>query len=469
MKNKLLTIVTKLSNMLLLIITMSILLTSCNTAKSDNDTIQVWWYEYKDSEYYNDAVTSVATKILAYCKINDIPVEIVKYNEKKITYEDYELKRNTAMMTGNVIVLDDARKLADIADQHYDYSKLEKYNLLIDLYKDRYCIPLGVGYKTLSFPNELFDYYGIDFGKSIITYYEYLEARHKIKDNGAEFLFSKLEYDELLDYYLMKNGLYNISGKSKIIDNEKNFHTAVKNTVIGVYNDIKNYYGLDIDKSVLENSNQSVMSAYDANSKMELFNNTIIAHATNYYQFYPYSEEDNDRTYMLMPKYTALSPCIYIHKNVTNEKVLDIVNHLIDISIYRILVYIVMDGQVIEAPYFSPTFDTPEIRRYAEVDDNWKYNGKFYKHVDRGSTQYLTTINRVNEMYNLLYKSGNVSKQNSDYYFTNENYNFAIIEEIQKLVEMLISENMDLNDSKVDKILDKKINEFIMNFYVHFM
>ncbi len=192
-------------------------------------------------------------------------------------------------------------------------------------------------------------------------------------------------------------------------------------------------------------------------------------HATNYYQFYPYSEEDNNRTYMLMPKYTALSPCIYIHKNVTNEKVLDIVNHLIDISIYRILVYIVMDGQVIEAPYFTPTFDTPEIRRYAEVDDNWKYNGKFYKHVDRGSTQYLTTINRVNEMYNLLYKSGNVSKQNSDYYFTNENYNFAIIEEIQKLVEMLISENMDLNDSKVDKILDKKINEFIMNFYVHFM
>jgi len=217
---------------------------------------------------------------------------------------------------------------------------------------------------------------------------------------------------------------------------------------------------LNVDSVQNYSKNNSII--YDENSELTLYDNTGNTYfITSYSDFVNLGESILNKTLVISPKSTFMSPCFYMYKEITNNKIYDLANYIVSETSYLY----VSD----RFHYFSPVFDAERTKKLLEVDDNWKYDGKFYKHVDRGSTQYLTTINRVNEMYNLLYKSGNVSKQNSDYYFTNENYNFAIIEEIQKLVEMLISENMDLNDSKVDKILDKKINEFIMNFYVHFM
>ncbi len=120
-----------------------------NANDSDSiDAIQVWCYVYSDDSQYKEIIHNITTKIRAYCKSNQIPIKIVKYEEKKISYDDYVLKRNTAMATSNVIVIDDARKLAEIFNQCYDYSKIKGYDSLFDMYKDRYCIPLGVGYVT---------------------------------------------------------------------------------------------------------------------------------------------------------------------------------------------------------------------------------------------------------------------------------------------------------------------------------
>ena len=460
----------KKSYIIVALIMVMIFSTSCSTVKNNDDaTIQIWWYDYENSEYYRDAVTSIIVKVTLYCKTNNIPFEVVRYSEKMISYDNYTLKRNAAMATGNVIVIDDARKLADISKQHYDYSKLERYDTLMDLYKDKYCIPLGVGYKTMSVSDEIFDYYNISMDKDIITYIEYLDIKKTIKDKGAIFLFNSLEWKELIDHNLIKNNLYKISDKNKIIDDEDNFMAAIKKTVIGIYDDYKLYYDSYSDiNSLDEEQSDDYIDMYDVNSKINLLSDSRINYLTNYYQYVPYSEDDFDRTYILMPDYTALSPSVFIHKKVTNEQVIDVVNQFLDVSYYRTFVYIVIDGQVVNSPYFSPTFDTADMRTYAEVNNNWEYIGIFMKHVDRELENYILGVDRINKVYDLLYKSGETSMQNADYYFNNEKYNSAITEVVNDLAKMLISENMDYNNKETDRLLNREINEFMMNFYVHF-
>lgn len=464
MKTKFLSIL-KISKILTVIAVIFLLLTSCTNTNNDNDVIQLWWYDYDNSGYYREIMEHVTIKIMAYCKVNDIPLKIVKYNERKISYDDYVLKRNTAMATGNVIVIDDARKLADISKQHYDYSKIERYNNLFDMYKDRYCIPLGVGYMYLSVKNDLFNYYGVKPDKEIITYREYLDIKREARDKGARFKFNKMEWEEIIDYNLLKNEIYKIGDKSEIIDDENRFKDAVKSSVIGVYDDYKLYYSSYSDIDSLDDTSGSM---YDINSKIDLMVGASSSFLTRYAGYYPFREHEYDKTFVLMPDYTQLSPCVYISKKITDERVLDIINDTLSISYYKTFVFIVEDGRITPAPWFSPTSDTSEMKRYAEVDDNWRYEGKYMMYVSRGQEGYIKTVDRINEAYDILYKNGEESIKNADYYFSNEAYNELIKSSVRDLAKELISEELDYNDKNVDKMLNKKINEIIMNFYVHF-
>ena len=476
MKNKFLK--SKLLKILIIIMILSLVLTSCSSKsessenkKTDKDkvddinAIQLWYYDYIEDYTYSEIVYNISVKIKAYCKLNNIPLKVVRYDKKKLSYDDYVLKRNTAMATGNVIVIDDARKLADVAKQHYDYTKIERYNDLFDLYKNRYCIPLGVGYTTKSIYDELFVYYGVEPSKDIITYEEYLDLKKATKDKGAKFTFSATEWDEITDHNLIKNDLYMLGERSEVIKDENNFREATKNAIRGIYNDYMKYYNSysdieAIDKEVVRNL------MYDLNSKINLFaDSSRQRYLTEYWSYYP---GDKNRIHILMPDYTRVSPCIYINKNITDERVLDIVNDTLRLSYYKTFVFDYQDGFVQPAPWYSPTSNTADMRKYAEVNADWQYNGILMNFVNRGNTVYDEMIDRVNQAYELLYKSGEVSEKNADYYFSNVDYNNLVKKSVQDLARKLIEDKLDYNDEKVEKMIDKKVNEVIMNFYVHF-
>ncbi len=161
----------------ILIIILIFLCTSCNKTNDENATIRIWCYDFEDAGGYSDALDSILANSKFFCEKNKIPLEIVRYDKKTLSHEDYILKRNAAAANGNMIIIEDARYMSDISKQHADYSKLNNYDSLLSSYKDRYCIPLGVGYRAVAVNNDVLNYYGINTDKSIITYEDYLNIK----------------------------------------------------------------------------------------------------------------------------------------------------------------------------------------------------------------------------------------------------------------------------------------------------
>ena len=221
-----------------LIIMMMFTFTSCNSVKNDNATIQIWWYNYSYSGGYTKAIQNVLFQLEFYCKENGIPIEVVIYGEDTLAYEDYILKRNVAMANGNMITIEDADNMWDISKQHADYTKLENYENLLESFKDRFCIPLGVYYGAMDINLDAIKYYDINIDKSLITYDEYLEIKQKMKENSARFKMNLYEYSDIADYYIVKHGLKYVNETSEILSDNNKFKTALKNAIIGTCDDI---------------------------------------------------------------------------------------------------------------------------------------------------------------------------------------------------------------------------------------
>lgn len=445
--------------MTIIIISLFIFLTACNSNDS-KETIQLWWYDELYSDLHTRAVTTIINKVSLYCKNNNIPLEVVKYNSKTLPYDDYVLKRNTAMAGGNMIVISDVGLLHDIADQHADYSKVQNYTKLLDIYKNRFCIPMGVGYRTMAIRNDILNYYDISTERNIITTEDYLHIKQQMKEKGAIFRPNQYEYNEIINYYLIKNGLKYLNGDSEIISNNKMLKEAIKKTTIDVYEDIK-LYGKDIksfdfisEKKVKDNI------IFDESSRLD-FGISQYLYMLTYYDAYTLLNDEILDTTFVLNDYHATTPNIFLYKKVTNEKIYDVINEMLDESYYKLV------SDHMEHAY-SPVFNTEAIREILDVDDNWEYNGLLKGGAENGVARNVKIVNLINEIYDLTIKNKEKSEEIANNYFSNPSYHFLFQRQVSSLVQTLIVDDLDYSKPEVDEMINESIDEFITNFNVHF-
>jgi hypothetical protein len=447
-------------------------------AMYNSDEIQLWFY---DSDSYGIGVSKIIVrKVEEFCVSNNIPLKIFEYNKDTMTYQDYLLKRNISAATGNMITIDDARNLIEISKHHADYTKLENYNNLLNIHKNRYCIPLGINCGLRTIDNEILEYYDIKTNKKIITYNEYLEIKQEIKEKSAKFKLNILEYSELIDYYLNKNGIIFVDKESENIKDSNKFKEILKKSIIELCNDIKLNYDGKLDKKNFDDNNESNGELYDENSNL-LFADSIggtycITNPIMANPYHPFGIKDILNKTLFISNFSQHSPSLYMHKKITNKKIYDIANYILSESCYSFL----YEGYSI----YMPTFDTPYVRNIFQVNERWEYIGN----PDETSTVKKEDIKSIlDEVFKVFIKDQ--LSEVYDYYYLNtkntisdingvnsannliNNFIEEIIFDIAKNLSednlVLSLENFDSQNPEIIKIIDDKVNQFVDNFYVH--
>lgn len=446
-----------------------------NSTKTNTDKIQIWYYNSEDS-FSSVFASRIASSAEQYCRINNIPLEVVVYDENTISYEDYVLKRNLALASGNMIVIEAARDMQDIAKQHADYTKIENYNNLLSIYKDRFCIPLGIIYFAAdNINNKVMDYYGINtYANPVITYCDYLEIKQEMKEKGARFTLNSKELVELVDYYLYANGLLYINYDSEILQSESKMKELLRKSVVDLCNDIILY-----NNGKLETENESQESLkrslciYDENSNLILWDEGYVRNG-----FYDVdgletiSSRDKldvyNTTFMINPDF-GNGPCFYMYKKITNDKIYDLANNIVSESTYLMINY--RRGA---APVFNIQ-GMDKTKEELSIDDNWEFVAK--EEHDKVPKRFKMIINST---YELLAKNEEKSRKLADAYLSNWDYALKIKSLVEEIVteiahklsnntagEDLSIEKFDYENEEIKKIIDDKINEFVINFLIH--
>ena len=445
----------------ILIILLLLSTTSCDISKNDNATIQLWNYDYNNAGGYSQAVENILLKIKLYCDANDIPLEIVEYNEDTLSYEDYILKRNAAMASGNMITIDDAREMSDIAKYHADYSRVENYNKLLDIYKDKFCIPLGVGYRTFNISNEILEQYNISIDKPVILNSEYLQIKQELKNKGAKFKLNRTEWQEMCQYYLIKNELLNLAEERLSKNAEKKLKEDMKKAAIEIYEDFKlyseDYEGIEVISNTEWKISNEDRTITDINSGIKLADyNKGSNMLSNYADYEEMNDDILNYSFVIDNKGVFLSPCVYMNKKITNDKIYDVFNELIDDSYYRSLS---------SRPFYSTVHDTEKVRKQLNLDDNWEYNGLL---KNSSLEKHKRQVSIINESFRKLIKDKEESEIIVNYYFGNSEQSSNISSYVAFMAMYLIKDKLDYNDKNVDDELNALIDKCISNIRVHY-
>lgn len=452
---------------LFLLLTISFLILSSCSPKNNNDIIQIWMYDYNNNYAYTNAVNNIVVKLSSYCKSNNIPYEVVKYNEDTLAHKDYILKRNTAMAKGNMIIIDDLRNLQDIAMQHVDYTKLANYNNLISAYKDRFCIPVGVGYQAFAINNEAIKYYDINMESNVLSYFDYLKIIQQMKEKGAKFKLNKKIVEDIINYYMMKNNIRYLDEKSAILSNSENFKATIKKTFIEICEEFKLYYK-DIENFdfLSQTNNELNYYVHDEISGLTImsFEDAI---GYNTYALANYSEVSNLKDKLLNTSFVVndtimyYSPCVYMYKKVTNDKIYDVFNQILSDSYFKLIIS--------TFNIYSPVIDTEKTRNCMEVNENWEHNGLLKAQVREDDEKSLIVLNTVNDALKLLVKDKDKSKHLADTYYNNYDFYINIYNQLLILTRAyLLTDNFDYNIKEVDDMINEELDNFVLNFNVHY-
>lgn len=446
----------------IILIVMMLVLSSCSKGYDDNAKIQIWCYDFDHAGYYSETLDFVMANARLFCSQNNIPLEVVRYDEATLSYEDYILKRNTATANGNMIIIEDARYMYDLAKHHADYSKLDSYESLIGAYKDKFCIPLAIGYRANSMNNDVINYYDINTDKPLITYSDYLSVKQHMKESGAEFKLNNREFSEILDYYLDKNGLRFVNEHSEILKDNNKFKESLKNAIIGVCDDFILYNDGSLEYLREHNKKTSANDyiIYDETSDLTLVENEMPESMSDYGAFGRMGKSIFDKTFVINPNVTFLSPCFFMYKKITNNKIYDLANYIVSESTYL--------SATGKNHFFSPVFNTEKIRNLFEVDDNWKYQGNFKTNAERGKEKDIKICRIINDNFEMLVKDEGISKLIANYYFSNRSYYIGISGFVEGMAYRLDNVKFDYKNENTDKMIDNSIDEFITNFNVHY-
>jgi hypothetical protein len=450
--------------------------TIINHAFNKEDKIQLWYYYAYDDKYELD---EFADDIKDFCEINNISLEIFKYGYDMMSYDDYALKSSIAAATGNFISIGRLRPFNNFLIKNAaDYSKLENYNKLFDIYKGRSCIPLRLVYMSYVINGKAINYYGIDTSNTpVITYIDYLKLKQEMKDKGARFKFNNTECREIVDYYLNKNGLLFIDEKSENIVDKNKFKEMLKQTILEICNDIilyndgilhDNYEGVNTFYSKLP-------QIYDENSKLYL----VEEFESSPFLISPIIAEriDNvsDKMFMISPYFTSTTG-FYMNKKITNKKIYDVANYIVNESRYF---EAIGNGSISEMVYI-PVFNTEEARNKLKVDENWEYSGKIGSTKNSGGN--IKKI--INTSYDILVKDREKAEEVAKYLYdpiSSPLYDvYEISVKVVKFTEAIIFEvakelsgeknslkNFDSEDANINKMIEDKINEFLDKYYLY--
>jgi hypothetical protein len=325
-----------------IIIFILLIFTSCDNeqSKSNNDIIQLWYYEHPSSS--DQIIGDVLVAAEDYCDKNNLSLEIVKFNNDTLSYKDYVFKRNLASENGNMIIFDTISELSDLAKRHADYNKIEIYDNLLSAYKNRFCIPIGRRLKTSFFDNNILEYYQIDNSeKPVITYTDFLQLKQDMKKKGARFEPKNEDLYETVKYYLNINGLLYINRQDEILKDNDKLKEALKKTLLEICEDIIIYNNSSLEEFYKSFGWSSFgFELYDTNSKLYLkkieneiglYNSPIyigwfedarikgFSNKTFIIDYFGVDYSNFGKTYSL-----------FMDKKITNEKIYDLMNYILE-------------------------------------------------------------------------------------------------------------------------------------------
>lgn len=423
-----------------IIIILSLTLVSCkNSFNNEPDIVKISIYKNNYSDYA--LMNNVIDEITKYAKEKNIKIDIKEYSLEELSYDDYVMKRNVDIFTGESdISFGTINDLYPLKKMSGDYTRIKTYGNLMDNYKGSYCIPLAfIGHANF-LNKEIFDKYNINTD-NVITKFEYYECKQNMKAAGARFRLNEVEYMELVDYYSLKyNFLTEKDGKYYL--KKDNLKSALK----GICQDLKeNYSSFNLKNLKLKNIDEiSDYQIIDEKTDNELFNrskepisisnfNNLHNKLINYSKIYTNSKilisGVNDLKYM---------PCLFIN-NKSSDKAYELATVLFE---NEFAIKIINEG------IYTPVIDTSEVRELLGVDEKWEY---IYKNdVDKNKFE----VELINEYYKMI------KTADSSTYFENNNFNnyfqkFLYFETIK------IFENPDYI-----KEIDKVIDEFDINLQI---
>lgn len=434
-----------------------------DTATNNTDKIQLWYYIKSDSDSSSIIIKMIVDKAVQFCTENNIPLETHEFSSKTLSYSDYILKRNLEVNHGNAILIDDIDSIRDLAKYHADYSKINNYNKLYDVYKDRFCIPLATAQSVCYIENNAMEYYGLKPEKPLITYLDYLKIKQEMKNKGAKFELNRSELFDTIRYYQYVYGISALDEKSDVFIDKQRLKKTFKKSVIDILTDLSLYYDSklelvnDTEKSFLrpihdKNSGLDLENYGRLGSKIiirpEVFNNTL--------------DEFSDKT-LYFPYQTGLSlPHFFMHKKITNERIYELANYIVSEDTYMMI-----SNKAHPGSYTLPVFKIDKLKEFLEVNDNLEFIGT--------SNPKVKEI--INLAYEMLYKDEVISKELADNHFKSYDYQvsmyFFIIDFANEVARKLSGdalslENFDPMDEEINKLLDKRLDEFIANFSIRY-
>ncbi len=413
-----------------------------------------------------------------YCEINEIPLEVHNYDSDTITYEDYILKRNIAAVTGNFISIDSLIRMNNLPkDSAADYTKLENYSKLFDVHKGRECISLGMHYTGLFINKKAIDYYGIDTSQTpVITYTDYLKIKQDMKEKGAKFKLDSTECREIVHYCLNQNELLFVDNNSEQVKNRDEFKLRLKKSINDICNDIVQYNDSKLysyDPKVYYNTMPHI---HDENSNLDLIGEIETSQLLISSLAVDRISDISDKIIIIYPECLNFTPAFYMNKKITNNKIYDVANYILNES--RYLEFI--DNGSASSMIYTTVFDTEEIRNILKVDENWEYTGRIGKTLNSGGN-----IKRIiNASYNIFIKDQEKSEEVTKYAYNPIQHpiydTYILSVKVVEFTEALIFEleqelsgeknsleNFDPENAKINKFIEDKINEFLDNYYLY--
>lgn len=436
-----------------------------STTKDSKDKIQLWYYVDAENSAFSQYADRIADSAKEFCEANNIPLEIVKYDFNTLTLKDYIVKRNIAAVSGNMITIEQVANLFDIAKQHADYSKLNNYNNLLSGYKNRFCIPLGVDYRTRYINNEAMQYYSINFDKPLVSYIDYLNIKQDMKIKGATFELNRREFFQLIDYYMYKNDLLFLNEENDALNDSNKFKEKLNKIIRAVCDDILLYGNNNLVKALDPSVSNSQI--YDINSGFILEEKSNSGHG-NLVNHYLNRDDLLNKTLYIFPYNTTMSPNFYMYKKITNGKIYDLANHIVSEETYIYMSEMTFGDQITFVTDLTPVFKIEKAKEVLKLNDDLEFIGE--DEINPKTREIL------NATYQILFKDEEKSREVSNAHFFNfDIYNkikFFIYNRVHNIAEKLSGdelslENFDSNNEEINKMLNEEIENYVTNFIIH--
>lgn len=449
-----------MKRLFLIIILLIILLTGCSTYKvgnvsedqeQDDGIVNVLYYYLDGSE--DDYNLKVAERMLRkYGKENNIEVRVKKYSNEELSHDDFALKRNTMLQSNEAdIVFDTADNLYEIKNKCGDYSKLSTYENIWDNLKGYYCIPLFLESKADKLNDEAFEVYGIKPEKNVLTRQEYYEIKQLMKEKGARFALNKCEIMELAEYYITKNNMRIKESDVRYIVDED----ALKQTILEVYEDIRSNYN-EFDESKLKDFDSDYEIRDEVTGEIiRDWHTSLFRYMSNYeeiidyvYNLEGYEDRKSSDSSIFIDDIAVQAgrnfeyPSLFIRKN-SSDEVYKAASVLFTGKYYKTI------SPPSQKSGYSPVIDTPEIREYINVDENWNYIGEVYN--NGADTKGVELHNRYYEI---------LRQKDISNIFTSREFRETVPDFIVEEIEKIIKKPEQISN------LDKDIDGFIVNLNI---